>query len=157
MAKQKGLKPAQYAAGASHYCGPTSLSAITGNDTADVTRFVRRKWPWRKSVKGMHNEEAVEYLKHCGFRVELVYASMKAEGWRSVPRQTKPDTKPMNLRTWLDEYAARRETYLVNVTGHYIAVHNGLAVCTSKSGRMVPVAELTRHIGRQMVMAWRVS
>lgn len=155
--RQRGIiTPAVYDGGGSRYCGPTSLSAITGHDTATITKFIRRKFR-PGPVKGMHNKEAIAYLRHCGYEVDLVYRSARLGYCASHEiGKVRPVTKPMNLRKWIDEYARGREVYLINVTQHYVVLHSGMIVCTSRSGKPVPAGEI-KSMSKQAERVWRVT
>ena len=150
--RQKGtICEAQYDMGASRYCGPTSLSAITGHGTAKITRWVRRR-TGQQYVKGMTSKLAVEYLKANGYEVELAWEQTKwGLGW---PPGT--DGLAITLRRFIEYHARPRDVYLVNVTGHFLVLHAGQIVCTSSGGRPIP-ASSSNYNRCRVKKAWRVS
>ena len=153
--KPARIGEASYDHGASHYCGPTSLSAITGLGTGTITKIVRRLR--RKSVlgvnragkaaavKGMYNAEMLHVLKLLKYRAEQTYAARTGFG---DPRVT--------FAKWADYHADGTSVYLVNITGHYLTYHAGRVVCTSKNGRLHPLSE-NRHLRKRVKRVWRVS
>jgi hypothetical protein len=140
--RQRGtITPARYDVGSSTYCGPTSLSAITGHGTGMVTKWVRDTYRL-KCVKGMRVPYAIGYLKAKGYTVDRVWGRY-ANGRCTLGR-------------FVDFHARPRDVYLVNVTGHYLVLHAGKVVCTSSGGQIRP-ASANKHLRRQVVNAWRVS
>lgn len=156
MAIQRGRISSANYDGYSRYCGPTTLSAITGKGTAEICRSLRTMFA-RDSIKGMHNFEMLEYLKQVGYSVELVYQAVggSAAGWAGRVVEA-PSGLPMTFKKWHRENARSRDVYLVQVTKHYVALHNGQVVCTSNNGRICSIDEY--RLGRKQVKkVWRVS
>jgi Protein of unknown function (DUF3102) len=100
------------------FCGPTAMSAVTGEPISVVRDAVRQAsgkihksdgsaWP----VMGMHNADLVAAMRLLGWRV--------AEEWHE-PEGGKPYT--------LDSFAKDRGhdgPFIVAVTGHYVAISQG--------------------------------
>lgn len=151
MKRQKGtICEAQYDWGASKYCGPTSLSAITGHGTAMICGWVRRR-TGQPYVKGMTTNLAVHYLKEKGYEVELVWKQTKfGIGWKTS------EGTSITLKRFIEFHARKRDVYLINVTGHFLVLHGGKVVCTSTGGTIQP-AESSRYLRCRVKNAWRVS
>lgn len=152
MKRQKGtICEAQYDWGASKYCGPTSLSAITGHGTAMICGWVRRR-TGRPYVKGMTTNLAVHYLKEKGYEVELVWQQTKwGLGWPAGSEGTA-----ITLRRFVEFHARPRDVYLINVTGHFLVLHKNKIVCTSTGGRIAD-ADSSTYLRCRVKKAWRVS
>ena len=147
--KPARIGEASYDHGASHYCGPTSLSAITGLGTGTITKIVRkmrRKNGRAQAVKGMWNDEMLHVLKLLKYKAEIVFRY-----W-----EVKSGEGRATFAKWADYHADGTSVYLVQLTGHYVVYHAGRVVCTSKNGRLHPVAE-NRHLRKLVKRAWRVS
>lgn len=142
--------------GYSRYCGPATLSAITGKGTAEICRSLRKMFAL-DAIKGMTNYQMLEYLKAAGYSVELVYRAVggSAAGWAGRVI-VAPSGLPMNFKKWHEENARGRDVYLVEVTGHYVALHNGQMVCTLNGGMLRSVANC-RSYRKQVKRVWRVS
>lgn len=117
----------------STYCGPTSLSAVTGVGTKELCAIIRSKFPYIKVVKGVSVDTMISMLDHFG----LEY--------------TKPSKafKPCNLRTWLRDYRARDTTYILNLTGHYVVVRNDEIICTQFNGKITPICQ-SKYLGTRV-------
>jgi len=147
--KPARIGEASYDHGASHYCGPTSLSAITGLGTGTITKIVRKmrqKNGRAQAVKGMWNDEMLHVLKLLKYQAEITFRY-----W-----EVKSGEKRTTFAKWADYHADKTSVYLVQLTGHYVVYHSGRVVCTSKNGRLHPVAE-NRHLRKMVKRVWRVS
>jgi len=96
------------ATGRNSYCGPTSISAITGCSTDDVS-LIHRWITGKRSVKGMYHMELVPVMTWLGYAV---------------------DFEDTTYRTLLALGRNDRRRMIVNVTGHYTAICDGWCVDT---------------------------
>lgn len=154
MKRQRGtITPAKYDGG-SRYCGPTSLSAITGHPTSKITRRIRQMTN-RTAIKGMFNYEVLEYLRQSGYTVEEVYRSLAGKNWPA--RFITPTRGPaITLRRFIEYHQRGRDVYLVNVTGHYLVLFGSEVVCTSAAGQPRPALE-SKYLRCKVKYAWRVT
>jgi len=147
--KPARIGDASYERGASHYCGPTSLSAITGLGTWPVTGIVRRLRSRNGNaagVKGMYNSEMLHVLKLLKYKAEKTFSLWSEEN----------AGKRVTFAKWADYHADGTSIYLVQITGHYLVYQAGRVTCTSKNGRLHPLSE-NRHLRKFVKNAWRVS
>lgn len=102
------------------FCGPTAMSAVTGEPISVIRDAVRQAsgkitkkdgsaWP----VMGMHNKDLIAAMRLLGWRV--------AERWRE--RRRKGD-KPYTLDAFAKDHG-HDGPFIVNVTGHYVAISQG--------------------------------
>lgn len=157
MAQKGRISDALYD-GYSRYCGPTSLSAITGKGTLELCKRLR-KITGRDAIKGLWNFEMLKLLESLGYKCELVYAAVggSRKSWLASNRKpTAPNGLPMTLKKWHEENARGREVYLVQVAHHYVVIHNGQIVCTSNGGRLGPVST-NKYLRCQVKKVWKVS
>lgn len=151
MKKNSTLRDASYDWGASRYCGPTSLSALTGMGTADITLKLRRQRMSGKPVKGMDNSEMEYFLERAGYTVERVFGRPRKPGWGRVTVES------ITLSKWLEWRADRRSMYLIHIGHHYVCYQWGRGmVCTSRGG-VLHDASTNRYLRSRVKNAWRVS
>ena len=100
------------------FCGPTAMSAVTGLPISEIRDAIRQAtgnitttngaaWP----IMGVSDDHLIKAMVLLGWRV--------AESW-SEPAPTRKYT--------LDEFArdhGDRGPFIVNVTGHYVAISEG--------------------------------
>jgi len=129
------------------FCGPTAIAAVTGTPISKVHKMVRRlradkerEWRGRvlnggrvkdllgrrMPVKGMHNRELVEIMRRLGFKV-------KHARWPVPGRRTE------TLQAFCED-RGHMGPFIVNVTGHYVAVSHGM-ICDTLKRTPVPFAE----------------
>ena len=120
------------------YCGPTSLSALTGHSTSYITSKVRNKFAVQR-VRGMHTRWCLWYMNEAG----LSYTE-------------KSFRKPCNLRNWHSNYARRDITYFVALTTHFVVIRNGMIVCTQFKGVAKPIA-LSKHLRKQVQSVYEIK
>lgn len=104
------------------YCGPAVIASLTGLDTAESARLIRRA-NGKKSVKGVNGFEMSRALGAAGFEVRW-YNDRQAvdcisESW---PKGG------LTLQRWIRDTEALRHAHralVVAVGGHWIAVAGG--------------------------------
>jgi hypothetical protein len=87
------------------WCGPVAVAATIGVDVAAVSDVIKRHRNG-KSVKGTHPNELQLAFRHFGYDMTLV-ADLRS--------------KPPTLATWERERTDMEATYVVVVTGHWVA------------------------------------
>lgn len=90
-----------------HYCGPRSITSITGVPISRVEKMIKRARKNKCAVKGTYTWEVIKCLKRLGCRIE----EMK--------------TFEPTLGRFRDDLGPTPHTYLVNVTGHFTVVRKG--------------------------------
>jgi len=122
-----------YDTGASHvYCGPTAISAVSGEPISKIHKMLRRarkEWGgWVKDdrgrrlpIKGVYNSEMLKVMKRLGYK--------------AIPHVEHG----MTFREFLDD-RGHMGPFIVNVTGHYIAVSHGM-LCDNSTKTPIPVSE----------------
>lgn len=90
-----------------HFCGPRSITSITGVPISRVEKMIKRMRKSKSPVKGTYVWEVLKCLKRLGCRVE----EMK--------------TFESTLGRFRDDLEPTPHTYLVEVTGHWTVVRKG--------------------------------
>ncbi len=106
----------------SGYCGPTSLSAVTGVGTKEIAQTVRHYYPSIKRVCGLENMVLTKVLDHFG--VKNRHKSCRG-----------------TLRSWVEDYRRPNTAYIVHVSSHYLVVYNDQVVCTQFGGKVGLLAD----------------
>jgi hypothetical protein len=105
------------------FCGPTAISAVTGEPISvirDVIRsvgnFVERGTPGRRAspIKGVSNKDLLAAMEQLGWKV---VEKMQGEDHRLLPPCER--MKPYRFASLLDEHCHD------GPTGHYYAVRHG--------------------------------
>jgi Protein of unknown function (DUF3102) len=110
-----GLRTPVYDVRSRPYCGPTAMSAVTGRPVSEIGDAIRQAsgkitkangadWP----IMGVDNDSLIK--------------AMAFLGWNVVEMGAEP------TKYTLDEFAhdhGRRGPFIVNVTGHYVAISDG--------------------------------
>ena len=122
----------------SKYCGPVSLSALTGHGTRYITEKIRDRYGLYR-VRGMQTEWCVWYLVEHGLNCKR----MAIKG------------RP-NLRQWHEDYARKDETYLVGLTDHLVVIRNGMIVCTQFRGVPKCLA-MSRYLRKRVLSVHIIS
>ena len=99
------------------YCGPAALIAVTGKRLPEVRAAINKAKgrPDNTGVCGMFNSELVEAMKILG---------LKYHREESFPAHVRTLSKLVNDKLW----CLPDRKYIINVTGHYVAVENGIVV-----------------------------
>jgi len=123
------------------FCGPTAIAAVTGASLEEVRDAIRQeRGPELRSdggympIMGLHNVEMLGAMDQLGWKV------VEEDAWRD--RAELMAASRAKLCT-LGEFAAEHGhdgPYIVNVTGHYVAISHG-EFCDTRS--ILPV-ELDR-------------
>lgn len=99
------------------YCGPAALAAITGAEAIPDARAwfnAVRGRPSNKPVMGAHTHELRAVLCSRGYG----HVSTKIKRW------------DLTLQRFALEHAKPDTTYILEVTGHFVVLRNGVAVDT---------------------------
>jgi hypothetical protein len=125
------MKPLKNDTAGRGYCGPTVVACLTGRSLSEVLDVIRagrchptdslgRKAPVRSTYSG-----------------ELI-AAFRTFGWRVVEAH-RFRTNPPTLARWLRSRspAERAQTFVVEVTGHWVAVSGRKVVDTFTKGKPV--------------------
>lgn len=134
-----------HATEAKGYCGPTAVAALTGVPVGRIENMIRRKRRGgyrdrngrRMPVRGTYTWEIVRVLKRLGCKVEKM-----------------ADTESTFGR-FCDDTAHMSTAFLVEVTGHFMAVHRGMFVDTSH--REPTTAAGYAKATRRVKLAWRIE
>ncbi len=119
------------------YCGPTSLSAVTGIGTKEIAQTVRHYYPAIKRVRGLHTVGLTKILDHFG-----------------VQYKTKPCKG--SLRTWVEDYRRANTPYIVHVSNHYLVVYNNQVVCTQFGGEIGPLTK-SKYLRCRVHRYWMIE
>lgn len=122
------------------YCGPTSISAVTGLKTSDIAAVLRKLNQNRIRVRGINDYELLMALNHFGVKYS----------------RCKNYKKMCNLRNWISGYMGRDKTYILRLTGHYIVVRNGKVVCTQFRGKITDISK-SKYLGSRVKRFWEIE
>lgn len=149
------LHTPDYGDGARPFCGPTAIAAVTGESFKTIYKKIRRYRSERERpraggrilrggsvldclgrkipIRGMGNIELLEVMRRFGFKPK--------------PHQEHG----MTLRAFCDD-RGHIGPFIVNVTGHYVAVSHGM-ICDTKTKVPVPIAEYEK-LGYRVKRYW---
>lgn len=102
----------------SKYCGPTSLSCVSGIGTKEICKIVRHLDSRRKRIRGMYNREMEKVLDYLNI------------GWKLL------NFKKCTLSNWVEGYRRTGATYILNVSRHYLVLKDDKVVCTQFKGEI---------------------
>jgi hypothetical protein len=122
------------------YCGPTSISAVTGLKTSDIAAVLRKLNQNRIRVRGINDYELLMALNYFGVKYS----------------RCKNYKKMCNLRNWISGYMGRDKTYILRLTGHYIVVRNGKVVCTQFRGKITDISK-SKYLGSRVKRFWEIE
>ena len=127
--------------GSSRYCGPTDIMAVTGCKGSDVSSAIRQ-------ARGHILDSGTPDWRSASWRVtgvsnrDLIRA-MEVLGWNVVEKtETIAGPGPYRFSQFLID-RGNGGPFIVNVTGHYIAVSHG-EVCDSAT-TLIPI-EVERYL-----------
>jgi hypothetical protein len=121
----------------SKYCGPTSLSAVTGIGTKELCQIIRHINPKRKMVKGLNNTDLEKTLRYCGINWDRrCYEKITLGNWNKINKQ--PDA-----------------VYIIQVSNHYLVIKNGYVICTQFGGRIESLC-LSKYLKCQVHSTWQI-
>lgn len=127
------------------YCGPTAVAALTGVPVGRIEKMIRRKRRGghrdalgrRRAVRGTYTWEIVRLLTRLGCKVQEM----------ADPEST--------FGRFCDDTAHMSSAFLVEVTGHFMAVYRGSFIDT---GHMQPTpAAGYAKAARRVKRAWRIE
>jgi hypothetical protein len=148
MASETILKSPIYRGSKSDFCGPTAIAAVTGESLEDVRAAIHQvrgegflaKNGNRMPITGMTNNELLKVMVELGWRgVECAVPEGQHWGLRKLER---PFPK-------LKEFCQQRGSegpFIVNVTGHYIAVGGG-EVCDTRTRFPIEIERAMKRTG----------
>lgn len=88
------------------YCGPTALAYLTRSDP-DTAAKLLREVTGKRAIRGAHNRWMLAALDRKQIRVFPVVLEART------------------LRQWWEKWKNTPGEFLINITGHYIVIHNG--------------------------------
>ncbi|HEX5426614.1 MAG TPA: hypothetical protein VFW94_23960 [Candidatus Acidoferrales bacterium] len=132
--------------GRNSYCGPAALAYVTRTDPDTAAAHLRR-WGRLRAVKGVSNDLLQFTMRQLGIQFHFCMPTQLR--WNSKRgKWIKP-----TLSCWMD--AVPDGEYIVNITGHYIVVHNDLVFDNRfHLGKSVCVCPYLR---RRVKAAWRIE
>jgi hypothetical protein len=128
-----------YNTGSSRFCGPCAIMAVTGEAGSDVRDAVRQARGDIRSDSGAH-------MPVMGMSNDDLLAAMYLLGWRVFQSYAHLDGQYMRFKDFLLEHGRRDGPFIVNVTGHYMAVSHG-EVCDARATSGLPI-EIDRYLNR---------
>lgn len=134
------------------FCGPTAMSAVTGLPISLIRDAVRE-------VSGLMETANGAAHPVMGMRNEWLIDAMALLGWRVVDSAdvaSRFDKYERRDRLTLGDFCAgcaKRGPYIVNVTGHYVAVGGG-EICDTFTNIPLDIAGYRRRMGRWVQRWW---
>lgn len=140
-----------------HYCGATAISAVTGMPITRVEDFVlahRTRVP-KPARKGLRNKLA-RVTTMWSSEIEPVCASIGACAYDvALPIWRRGICAP-TFTTWLRLHRDPKLTYIVLITGHYVAVCGDELVDTLNR-QPVSLKTFRKYNRARVRAAWRVD
>jgi hypothetical protein len=140
------------------FCGPTAISAVTGEPISvirDVIRsvgnYAERGTPGRRAspIKGVSTKDLLAAMEKLGWKV---VDKMPGVDYRLPPAERM---KPYRFASFLDEHG-HDGPFIVNVTGHYYAVSHG-EVCDTFTCLPKDIAKFKRGWKRWVKHWWKFA
>jgi hypothetical protein len=137
------------------FCGPTAISAVTGLPISQIRDAIRSAGGKKLTADGRAHPIM-------GVSNADLLAAMEALGWRVVDKMqgvdyrlpAKERMKPYRLREFFDYAQMHEGPFIVNVTGHYIAVSEG-EVCDTYTKLPIPLVRWKRGLNRHVKHWWK--
>lgn len=104
------------------YCGPVSLSAVTGAGTKEISKVIREYYPEVKRVCGVCDLWVSSVLIHYGVKARWSEASC-------------------TLKTWSADWQRRGATYMVSTSDHLLVIRDDKVICTQFGGKIADLAK----------------
>lgn len=127
------------------YCGPAAIAALTGVPVARIEKMLRRgRKGYRDSdgrkipIKGTHPWEVIKVLERLGCKVTEVKPAVSTFG------------------RFVEDTVHVRTPYLVEVTGHFMATHQG-SFCDTSSLEGPRALAGYRRATRRVQRVWEVE
>lgn len=121
----------------SSYCGPTSLSCVSGIGTKEISKIIRHYFPRRTRIKGMYPKELEETL----FHLDINFTKHKAN---------------CNLSAWTKYFQKPNAVYILNLTTHFLAVCNGNIVCTQFHGKIAAITD-SKYLKKDVLFFYEIK
>lgn len=135
------------------FCGPTAMSAVTGLPVSDIRDAIRQ-------ASGNIQTSDGRAFPIMGVQTKDLIAAMSLLGWEVVEKMPDIDyrlpnaerMKPRRFGDFLAEHG-NDGPFIVNVTGHYIAVSHGEA-CDSYTKLPLEIAKWKNKRANRWVQNW---
>ncbi len=105
------------------WCGPAAISALTGYSTTEVSRLVARSRNNRRGAGRFSGTRSVRGVKAMTDRE--VSSALEALGYKARTSRVISGGREATLAQWARDHADPIGSYVVLITGHFVAVHNG--------------------------------
>lgn len=134
------------------YCGPTAIAAITGRTKKEIYQAIHeaRLDTCGEEAYQARKDGALRRMPVFGLSNDDLMLAMDILGWTLIAHAPPP--RGTTLDTFM-EALGRMGTYIVNVTGHYIAVSQG-EVCDTATRMPIPYASWRNKRGGRHVKHW---
>lgn len=137
------------------FCGPTAMSAVTGLAISEIRDAIRQ-------VSGKIETADGKAHPIMGVSPTHLVDAMELLGWPVAEKMPEIDyrlpvkerMKVYTLRKFLDYVQMHEGSFIVNVTGHYIAASEG-EVCDTYTQLPIPIPKWKRGRGRWVQNWWR--
>lgn len=140
------------------FCGPTAMSAITGlpislirDAVREVSGLIETASGAAHPIMGMRNAWLTDAMALLGWRV------IESEEYRQ-PHIRRNYQSPMSPPR-LGDFCAERGNdgpFIVNVTGHYVAVGFG-EICDTFTSIPIDISGYNRRMGRWVLRWWKFA
>jgi len=133
------------------WCGPYALAVLFGTNY-DRTYSMCVKW-LRKSrgITGMYECEMLHCIKRRNQSVAKQLATSQVAGYNYGDRRERP-----TMTQWYKSRAVKTGTYLVAVTGHFLAVR-GTKIIDNQSGQWESFAARRSYKSSRISGVWLIS
>jgi hypothetical protein len=119
------------------FCGPCSLSAISGIGTKEIAKIVRHYNHRRIRACGIWNTDLINVLNHLGIKWEKQKANC-------------------NLLAWTRYFQKRNVVYILHLKNHFVTVRNDKIVCTQFWGKVTPL-EQSKYLKNKVVAFYEIK
>ncbi len=119
------------------FCGPCSISAVSGIGTKEIAKIVRHYNPTRLRACGIWNTDLINVLNHLGIKWEKQKANC-------------------NLLAWTRYFQKRNAVYILHLKNHFVTVRNDKIVCTQFWGKVTPI-EQSKYLKNKVVAFYEIK
>jgi hypothetical protein len=145
------LHPPIYDTKAKAYCGPTAISAVGNVPISKIHKMIRRvRSDYERGYRGrVLNGGMVKDIRGYKKRIVGVSNSELLQVMKRLGFKSKPHAGGMTLRQFCED-RGHMGPFIVNVTGHYIAVSHGMVcdTCTKSVARWQDYPRLRWRVKR---------
>ena len=127
--------------GSSRYCGPTAIMAVTGCKGSDVSAAIRQARGFILDAGRPPGWRGRRY-RVTGVSTKDLITAMEILGWIVTEEGLVRIFRPYRFSQFLTDHG-HRGPFIVNVTGHYLAVSHG-EVCDGAT-TIIPI-EIDRYL-----------